>query len=104
MTYKNKKRMWEGVIKKKNRLSIFRSNKFIYAQVIDDSTGATVVSASSIKYSNGQNVEAAEKVGRELFRLVDEKKIDNIYFLRKNRYLGRVKALIESARKEGLKI
>ncbi len=87
------------------RLTVFRSNKQIYAQVIDDSKGSTVASASSLKQLDKlPKVEQAAKVGEEIARRAIEAGISQVVFDR-NGYLyhGRVKELAEAARKAGLK-
>ncbi len=87
------------------RLCVFRSNKAIYAQVIDDTTGNTLVSTSSInlKLKNGGNIEAATKVGEDIAKKCTKAKIKNVVFDRGgNLYHGRVKALADSARANGL--
>ena len=95
--------------KGKLRLSVFRSSKHIYAQVIDDKKGNTLVSASSldkekVKLDKGSNVEAAKLIGL----LVAEKAIQNgiseVIFDRGGyKYHGRVKALADAAREKGLR-
>lgn len=88
------------------RLSVYRTNKQIYAQIIDDVKGTTLVSESSknLKLSNGSNIEAAEKVGASIAQKANEAGITNIVFDRGgNIYHGRVKALAEAARTAGLK-
>ena len=88
------------------RLSVFRSNKEIYAQVIDDVKGVTLVSASSVqmKLDNGGNVEGAKLVGAKLAELAKAKKIEKVVFDRGGYiYHGRVAALAEAAREGGLK-
>ncbi|MFY9422954.1 MAG: 50S ribosomal protein L18 [Bacilli bacterium] len=90
----------------KPRLNVFRSNTHIYAQVIDDEKGVTLVSASSIelKLKNGSNIEAAKQVGALVAKRASEKKIENVVFDRGGYlYHGRVKALAEAARAAGLK-
>jgi large subunit ribosomal protein L18 len=86
------------------RLSVFRSNNFIYAQLIDDEAGKTILSISSkgLKSEKGK-VALAEKVGELLAKKAEEKGVKSAVFDR-GRYLyhGRVKALAESARKGGL--
>ena len=90
------------------RLSVFRSNKEIYGQVINDLTGETLLSLSSMskdfKDAKGSNSEIAEKVGEQLAKMAVEKNIETIIFDR-NGYLyhGRVKAFADGARKGGLK-
>ncbi|MDA3891858.1 MAG: 50S ribosomal protein L18 [Salinivirgaceae bacterium] len=91
------------------RLSVFRSNKQISVQVIDDATGKTLVSASSLNKEvadiKGNKTQQAEKVGELIAKSAIEKGIKAVVFDR-NGYLfhGRVKALAEAAKKEGLKI
>ncbi len=88
------------------RLNVFRSSSHIHAQIIDDVNGVTLVSASSVdmKLANGGNVEAAAKVGEEIAKRAQAKKIENVVFDRGGYiYHGRVKALAEAAREAGLK-
>lgn len=90
----------------KPRLCVFRSNKHISAQVIDDVKGITLVSSSSValKLNDGGNVEGAKKVGEDIAKKCLEKKIDTVVFDRAGYiYHGRVKALAEAARSAGLK-
>lgn len=87
------------------RLSVFRSAKHIYAQLIDDSTGTTLASASSLKIEGaGGNKDGARKVGEAVAKKALEAKIDTVVFDR-NGYLyhGRVAALADAAREAGLK-
>lgn len=86
------------------RLSVFRSLSNIYAQIIDDEKGVTLVSASSIKSENyGGNIEAAKAVGAEVAKLALEKGIKTVVFDRSGYvYHGRVAALAEGAREGGL--
>ena len=89
------------------RLNVFRSNSNIFAQIIDDSEGKTLVSASSIdkelKLENGGNIEAATKVGKLLAARAKKAKIKKVVFDRGGYlYHGRVKALAEAARENGL--
>ena len=90
------------------RLSVFRSLQNIFVQIIDDTTGNTLVSASTIekgaKVENGSNVEAAKKVGEAIAKKALEKGIDTVVFDRGGYvYTGRVKALADAAREAGLK-
>ena len=88
------------------RLSVFRSNKHIEAQIIDDVKGVTLVSASSVslKLDNGGNVEGAKLVGAKIAELAKAKKIEKVVFDRGGYiYHGRVAALAEAAREGGLK-
>ena len=86
------------------RLSVFRSNKQIYAQVIDDMAGHTLVSASSRGLDKGTKSEIAEKVGELIAKKAQEAGITTVVFDR-NGFLfhGRVKSLADGARKGGLK-
>jgi large subunit ribosomal protein L18 len=86
------------------RLSVFRSNKNIYAQLIDDVEGVTLASASSMDDSaNKTKTEQAEEVGKKLAEAAAKKNIKNVVFDRSGYlYHGRVAALAESARKNGL--
>ena len=87
------------------RLNVFRSNNGIYVQVIDDTTGTTLVSSSSIalKLKNGGNIEAASAVGKDIAEKCKKAKINKVVFDRGgNLYHGRVKALAEAARENGL--
>lgn len=88
------------------RLSVFRSNQHIWAQIIDDKHGKTLVSASTktIKGLKGTKQQKALEVGKEIAKLALVKKIINVRFDRGNyRYHGRVKALADGARNGGLK-
>lgn len=89
------------------RLNVFRSNANITAQIIDDEKGVTLVSASTLekelKISNGGNVEAAKKIGEEIAKRAKKAKITEVVFDRGGYlYHGRVKALAEAARENGL--
>ncbi|QVK21436.1 50S ribosomal protein L18 [Mycoplasmatota bacterium] len=85
------------------RLSIFRSNTNIFAQVIDDENGVTLASASSLKLENGANIEGAKEVGTLVSKVASEKGITKVVFDRSGYlYHGRVKALAEAAREAGL--
>lgn len=90
------------------RLVVYRSNLHIYAQVVDDGTGSTLVSASTLTFArDGQkascNKAGADLVGKEIARLALEKDIHKVVFDR-NGYLyhGRIKAVAEGAREGGL--
>ena len=87
------------------RLCVYRSNKNIEAQIIDDVKGVTLVASSSmsLKLENGSNVEAATKVGQDIAQKALAKKIKKVVFDRSGYiYHGRVKALAEAAREAGL--
>ncbi len=91
------------------RLNVFRSARHIYAQLIDDTTGVTIVAASTVmeevsaglKYSG--NIDAARKVGAEIAKRAQAKDITKVVFDRNGfLYHGRVKAVAEAARESGL--
>lgn len=89
------------------RLCVFRSNQHIYAQIIDDVNGVTLVSASSldkeINVANGGNVEAAAAVGKLVAERAVAKEIKDVVFDRSGYiYHGRIAALAEAAREAGL--
>ena len=89
------------------RLNVFRSNANITAQIIDDEKGVTLVSASTLekelKIENGGNVEAAKLIGEEIAKRAKKAKITKVVFDRGGYlYHGRVKALAEAARENGL--
>ena len=99
--YKSKK------VSKRNRLSVFRSNNHLYAQLIDDSNGITLASASSleksIKEKKLQRKEIAELIGKNIAKKIISKGIDKVAFDRgKYKYHGLIKILAEAARSEGL--
>ncbi len=85
------------------RLVVFRSNKEIYAQLIDDISGTTLASASSMKTKNGGNIEGAKEVGKLIADVAKTLKIKKVVFDRAGyAYHGRIAALAEEARKNGL--
>ena len=87
------------------RLSVFRSNRYVFAQIIDDAKGETLVSAGDFK-SKGKTkkAESAKNVGLELAKAAKLKKIESVAFDRGGyKYQGRIKALAEGAREGGLK-
>ncbi len=88
------------------RLAVYRSNKYIYAQVIDDTEGRTLVAASSQEpdlRGDRLNVETAAKVGALLGSRAKDAGVSSVVFDRGGyRYHGRVKALAEAAREAGL--
>ena len=92
------------------RLSVHRSSKQIYAQIIDDAKGETLVAASTLEKSNrealktGANIEAAKAVGEQLAKRAVDKGISEVVFDRgQYMYHGRIKALADGAREGGLK-
>jgi large subunit ribosomal protein L18 len=93
----------------RKRLSVFRSSKHIYAQVIDDTKGETLVSASSMEkdmrgsLKTGANIEAAKAVGKLVAERAAAKGVKDVVFDRGGYlYHGRVKALADAAREGGL--
>ncbi len=87
------------------RLNVFRSNAHIFAQVIDDEKGITLVSSSSaeLKLKNGSNVEGAALVGKDIAEKAKKAKIKTVVFDRGGYlYHGRVAALANAARENGL--
>ena len=91
------------------RLTVHRSSKHIYAQVIDDTKGVTLVSASSLEKAQrdasktGANTEAAKAVGKLVAERATQKGIKNVVFDRGSyMYHGRIKALADAAREGGL--
>ncbi len=86
------------------RMSVFRSNKGIYVQLIDDLAGRTLVAASSKGLEGGTKIEVAARVGAEIAKKALESGITTVVFDR-NGYLfhGRVKSLADAAREAGLK-
>jgi large subunit ribosomal protein L18 len=91
------------------RLSVHRSSKHIYAQVIDDTKGVTLVAASSLEKAQreagktGADVEAAKAVGKLVAERAAQKGIQNVVFDRgRYMYHGRIKALADAAREGGL--
>ncbi len=88
------------------RLSVFRSSKNIYVQIIDDASGTTLASASTIedKKAKGSNLDAATRIGKLIAERAKKAKIEDVIFDRgPYLYHGRVKALADAAREAGLK-
>ena len=99
--FKNKR------VSERNRLTVFRSNNHIYAQLIDDKKGITLASASSsektIKSKKLSKKELAELIGKSIAKKIISKGIDKVAFDRgKYKYHGLIKILADSARSEGL--
>ncbi len=85
------------------RLSVFRSNKFIYAQLIDDASAKTLASANDMS-AKGTKMAGAIAVGKDIAKVAKEKGIVTVVFDRNGfKYAGRIKALADSAREAGLK-
>jgi len=92
----------------KPRLCVYKSNRYIYAQLIDDEKGATLLFCSSLKYrekgKNCKSVEIAEKLGEEMGKQMIKKGIKQLVFDRSGYpYHGRIKALADAVRKQGIK-
>lgn len=86
------------------RLAVFRSNRFLYAQIIDDVSHKTIVEASSMKEAKGSNKNAAELVGKSIADKAIANKIDKVVFDRSGyQYHGVIKSLADAARGAGLK-
>lgn len=110
---RRKKRISANIIgtKEKPRISVFVSNRYTYAQIIDDANRATLVSFSTLKLAKAKNYKKEKKVleaknlGIELVKRAKEAGIKKATFDRgKYSYKGRVKALVEGLREGGLKI
>jgi len=89
------------------RLSVFKSNKYIYVQAINDDAGNTIAASSSLNLKGKErklNKEVAFKIGEEIAKKLLEKKIEQVVFDRNGfLYIGKVKSLADGARKQGLK-
>lgn len=103
---KNKSKINRKVLlksKDKLRLSVNRSNYHIYAQIIDDNSGVTIISSNSLKLKKDNKLNLASSVGENLAKLAVKNDIKKIYLDRgKLRYTGRLKKLCDSARLHGL--
>lgn len=85
------------------RLSVYRSNNFIYVQAIDDTSAKTLASASDLTMKKGTKTERAEEVGKQLAQSLVAQKITSAVFDRNGfKYIGRIKLLAEALRKGGL--
>ncbi|MEI6875397.1 MAG: 50S ribosomal protein L18 [Spirochaetota bacterium] len=95
----------EGVIEKP-RMTVYKSNKYLYVQVIDDSEGKTLVSASTLEESMKgvkRNLDGAAKLGEEIGKRLKEKNVATVVFDRNGyKYHGIVKAIADGARKAGI--
>ena len=109
---KRQKRVRKKIVgtRERPRLSVFRSLKHIYAQVIDDEAGNTLIAASTLSpelkdnLSTQSNTSAAQQVGTLIARRAKEHQIESVVFDRGgNLYHGRIKALADAAREEGLR-
>ena len=87
------------------RLAVYRSNKHIYAQVIDDDSGKTLVSSSTLGDGNGDRLAQAKAAGADLAKKAKAAGISSVVFDRGGfQYHGRVKAVAEAAREGGLQL
>lgn len=85
------------------RLTVFRSNKFIYAQVINDATGKTLAQASDVKITKGTKTERAKEIGKMIGEACLKAKIKKVVFDRNGfKYTGRIKLVADEARASGL--
>ena len=107
---KRRLRIRQGIRRKisgtaeKPRLSVFKSNKGIYAQIIDDEKGHTLAAASSKELGTGVNIETAKEVGKKLAEKAGASGVEQVVFDRGGYlYHGRIQALAEGAREAGLK-
>jgi len=88
----------------KPRFSVFKSNKSIYCQLIDDTVGVTLASASSLSSEAKGKIDQAKEVGKKIAEMAKTKDISDVVFDRSGFiYHGRIKALADSARESGLK-
>lgn len=90
------------------RVAIHRSNKYVYAQVVDDLVKKTIAGISSVKLEKSKKmtkVESAREAGKELAALLQEKKVKRVVFDRSRfLYLGRVKNFVEGLREGGIQV
>ncbi len=91
------------------RLIVFRSNKYIYTQIVDDTCGKTLASASTLEkdikanIKSTKDIEAAKNIGKEIAQRAKKLKIERVVFDRNcYPYIGRIKALADAARENGL--
>jgi large subunit ribosomal protein L18 len=85
------------------RLVVFRSDKHIYAQLVDDTVGRTIATVSSLKVGGGKKSEKAAEVGKQVAAVAKDKGITRVVFDRGGyKYHGRVKAVADGAREGGL--
>lgn len=87
----------------KPRLAVFRSNKYIWAQIIDDKLAKTLIAESDKKVEAGTKIERAKQTGLNLAKLAIKKNLKKVVFDRSGyKFHGRIKALAEGAREGGL--
>ena len=89
----------------KPRISVYRSNKYFYAQVIDDTKSSTIVSASSLKSGKNINLEVCKGVAKDLAKKMKDAKLEAAVFDRNGYvYTGKLKAFADELRENGIKI
>lgn len=109
--FKRKRRIRADVngVESKPRLAVFKSNKHIYAQLINDETGMTIVSASTAEEANRKdklcaNLKSAKTIGTLIAERAKQKKVEKVVFDRSGYlYHGKIKVLADAAREAGLK-
>tara|TARA_Y100000817_G_C16812162_1_gene524761 strand:+ start:652 stop:999 length:348 start_codon:yes stop_codon:yes gene_type:complete len=88
------------------RLTVYKSSKYLYAQIIDDKNSVTICSASSLKSEknkNACNIETAKRIGSEIAKLAKEKGVKHLYLDRgPNLYHGIIRSITDEVRSEGL--
>ncbi|AZI42798.1 50S ribosomal protein L18 [Deinococcus psychrotolerans] len=100
---RNRSKVRAAAAPERPRLSVYRSSKYIYAQLIDDVTGTTIAQAGGKAVKEGNKTESAAAVGKALAAAATEKGVKAVVFDRgQYRYHGRVKALADAAREGGL--
>lgn len=100
---RNRSKVRAAAAPERPRLSIYRSSKYIYAQLIDDVTGTTIAQAGGKSLKEGNKTESASAVGKALAAAAVDKGVKAVVFDRgQYRYHGRVKALADAAREGGL--
>ncbi len=103
MRIKRKVRALVSGTSERPRLSVFRSNNFMYAQLINDITATTIISANDVSIK-GTKMQGAVATGKEIAKLALAKGISTVVFDRNGfKYAGRIKALADAAREGGLK-
>lgn len=100
---RNRRKVRVAASPERPRLSIYRSSKYIYAQLIDDATGTTIAQVNGKTVASGNKTEAAAAVGKALAAVAVAKGVKQVVFDRgQYRYHGRVKVLADAAREGGL--
>lgn len=103
MRIKRKVRALVSGTETRPRMSVFRSNNFMYAQLINDETGVTIAAANDMNRKKVTKMEGAVQVGKDIAKAASAKGITSIVFDRNGfKYAGRIKALADAAREAGL--